>query len=187
MWTLTGNAPRTMGRLSLALSLLLVASLSVGATNALAAPKHDRAIFRARFLQRYGGQYFGMQLGTGSWWKTAGESRGGELQFKNDVSGKFDVREVSGEDGGSEKQTDSKLLGTGRAYVTKTTITLVFKSTSSSSLKKAMKYLSSGTTYYYRVKSPPSGGGVGWLSLYKSKADWTKGRILKKLPLGQWG
>lgn len=164
---------------SLAIAALLVLLVFGMVSAAFGAPAHDKAVFAERFLT----DGHGKQLDTKSSWNSGGYKWWGEIKFANSTSGAFTVYKVREHEAGG---TESKKVGSGRAYVTGKTVTFKYKSTSSASLRKAIKNIKNGKKYYYRSTNV-SDDSQGSLKLYKTKTDWSKRHIYKKFNFGAWG
>ena len=158
--------------------LAVVLAMSMVAT-AGAAPKHDKTVFKKRFLQYSNGNYFGKRMDLGTSWKKAGRDLKfwGEIVFKDDASGRFDIFAETTWDESTPGVPQSTKVGTGRAYVTDKTVVLSFKSLKANKawFKLATKRIASGKKYYYQY-------GADNLRLYK-----TKNRFYKAFKLGTWG
>lgn len=164
--------------LCIAVALGLVLSLTTVVT-AVAAPRHDKSVFRSRFMVNSDGSYYPKLLGLTDWFTYAGKQYVGEIHFKEGASGKFDVvGEQSQEEGG----TRTVKCGTGRAYVTKSTIIFKFNRSSNPLFKIVKKPLTSGRKYYYKYRPTNSEGYSGTLRLYK-----TKSRFYRAFAFGIWG
>jgi hypothetical protein len=167
-----------MRRFGLIVALALVAVVSLSTVGiAHAAPRHDKAVFRKRFMVRSDGRYYGKWMDTGSVWTSSGHRCWGELWFANDGSGRFKViEELTTADGAYA------VIGSGRAYVTATTVVFSFNASKSGLFRRVMKRITNGKKYYYRYKAVTPDGWQSTLRLFK-----TPRTFYRDFRLGVWG